>query len=75
MGERLLNEIVSSVHVVVEHVTAGVKHCRIVKDIPCFSIEGISDWVMEIALGLHNLCVSCRHPLPGFSLLSWVDSG
>jgi hypothetical protein len=31
---------------------------------------GISDRVMEIACGLHNLRVSCRHPLPAFDLLS-----
>jgi hypothetical protein len=51
-------------------VIAGVKRCRIVKDILHLTIKGISDRVMEIACGLHNLRVSCRHPLPTFDLLS-----
>jgi hypothetical protein len=36
--------------------------------------EGISDVVMEIACGLHNLRVSCRHPLLALDLLSWVNN-
>ncbi len=60
--------------VVVEHVLAGVKRCRIVKDVLRLTTEGMSDVVMEIACGLHNLRVSCRHPLPVFDLLSWPNS-
>ena len=37
--------------------------------------EGISDLVMEIASGLHNLRVSYRHPFPTFDVLSLVSSG
>ena len=58
---------------VVEHVIAGVKRCRIVKDVFRLTIEGMSDLVMEIACGLHNLRVSCRHPLPAFDVLSLVN--
>ena len=72
-GERLLNSLISSVRVVVEHVIAGVKRCRIVKDVLRLTKEGVSDLVMEIACGLHNLRVSCRHPLPVFDVLSLVD--
>ena len=36
---------------------------------------GMSDMVMEIACGLHNLRVSCRHPLPTFDVLSLISSG
>ncbi len=72
-GERLLNRLISSVRVVVEHVIAGVKRCRIVKDVLRLTKEGVSDLVMEIACGLHNLRVSCRHPLPVFDVLSLVD--
>ena len=36
--------------------------------------QGISDLVMEIACGLHNLRVSSRHPLPMFDLLSFVSN-
>jgi len=73
-GERLLNRLISSVRVVVEHVIAGVKRCRIVKDVLRLTKEGVSDLVMEIACGLHNLRVSCRHPLPVFDVLSLVDT-
>ena len=52
---------------------AGVKRCRIVKDVFRLTIEGMSDLVMEIACGLHNLRVSCRHPLPAFDVLSLVN--
>jgi len=70
VGAKLLNGITSSARVVVEHVIAGVKRCRIVKDELRLTRSGILDRVMEIACGLHNLRVSCRHPLPAFELLS-----
>ena len=57
----------------VEHVIAGVKRCRIVKEVLRLTTEGISDVVMEIACGLHNLRVSYRHPLLVLDLLSWVN--
>jgi hypothetical protein len=72
--ERFLNGLFSSMRVVVEHVIAGVKRCRIVKDVLRLTKEGVSDLVMEIACGLHNLRVSCRHPLPVFDVLSLVDT-
>jgi hypothetical protein len=59
---------------VVEHAIAGVKRCRIVKDVLRLTKEGVSDLVMEIACGLHNLRVSCRHPLPVFDVLRLVDT-
>jgi hypothetical protein len=74
-GEKLLNRIFSSVRVTVEHVLAGVKRCRIVKDVLRLTKDGISDRVMEIACGLHNLRVSCRHPLLAFDLLSLLAEG
>jgi hypothetical protein len=61
--------------VVVENVIAGVKRCRIVKDVLPLTTDGISDLVMEIACGLHNLHVRCRHPLPSFDILSLLSSG
>jgi hypothetical protein len=71
----MLNRIFSRGRVVVEHVIAGVKRCRIVKEVLRLTSKGISDRVMEIACGLHNLRVSCRHPLPTFDLLNLVGSG
>jgi hypothetical protein len=75
VGEQLLNHLFSSARVVVENVLAGVKRCRIVKEVLRLTTAGISDLVMEIACGLHNLRVSCRHPLPTFDLLSLLRSG
>ncbi len=75
MGEYFLNHLFSSARVVVENVLAGVKRCRIVKDVLRLTTDGMSDLVLEIACGLHNLRVSCRHPLPTFNLLSLLGSG
>ena len=75
MGDKFLNHLVSRVRIVVEHVIARVKRCRIVKDILRLTKAGLSDLVMEIACGLHNLRVSCRHPLPTFDVLSLINSG
>jgi hypothetical protein len=66
--------MVSGVRVVVEHVIAGVKRCRIVKDVLRLMKPGISDLVMEIACGLHNLRVACRHPVPVFNVQSLLNS-
>ena len=75
MGDKFLNHLVSSVRIVVENVIAGVKRCRIVKDILRLTKAGMSDMVMEIACGLHNLRVSCRHPFPTFDVLNLLNSG
>src|SRR5262245_52148521 len=64
VADRFLNHLISSARVVVENVLAGVKRCRIVKDVLRLTTEGLSDLVMEIACGLHNLRkigrASCR---------------
>ena len=75
MGDKFLHHRISSVRIIVENVIAGVKRCRIVKDVLRLTKTGISDMVMEIACGLHNLRVSCRHPLPIFDVLSLISSG
>ena len=75
MGQPLLHPLFSSARVVVENVMAGVKRCRMVKDILRLTTASISDLVLEIACGLHNLRVSCRHPLPTFEVLSFLSSG
>ena len=75
MGDKFLNHLVSSVRIVVENVIAGVKRCRIVKDVLRLTKTDISDMVMEIAYGLRNLRVSCRHPLPTFDVRSLINSG
>jgi hypothetical protein len=75
VGDKFLNHLVSSVRIVVENVIAGVKRCRTVKDVLRLTKAGMSDLVMEMACGLHNLRVSCRHPLPTFNVLSFINSG
>jgi len=56
---------------VVEHALAGVKRCRIVKEALRLTKAGISDQVLEIACGLHNLRVTYRHPPLAFDL-QWL---
>ena len=54
--------MISGVRVIAEHVIAGVKRLRIVKDVLRNTKEGFADLVMEIACGLHNLRVTLRVP-------------
>jgi hypothetical protein len=44
----------------VEHALAGVKRCRIVKEVLRNTTAGTSDAVMEAACGLHNVRVKKR---------------
>jgi hypothetical protein len=73
VGDTFLTHLLSSVRIMVEHVIAGVKRCRIVKEVLRLTKTGIADMVMEMACGLHNLRVSCRHPLPTFDVLSLIN--
>lgn len=59
--QQTLNSVISGVRIVVEHVIAGLKRCRVVKDIFRNSLEKFDDLVMEIACGLHNLRVTSRN--------------
>ncbi len=61
--DKFLNKIISSVRIVVENVISGIKQCRIVKDELRLTKENLSDVVMEIACGLHNLRVTFRQPM------------
>ena len=61
--DKFLNKMISRVRIVVENVISGVKRCRIVKDELRLTKEKISDVVMEIACGLHNLRVTFRQPM------------
>ena len=55
------NRLISSIRVVIEHIINGVKRCRIIKDVFRHTKEMYEDLVMEIACGLHNFRVECRH--------------
>jgi hypothetical protein len=52
--DKVQNRLISSIRVVVEHVIAGVKRCRIVKDIFRNTKEAYDDMVLELTCGLHN---------------------
>ena len=51
-ADKWLNGIIAVARVVVENTIAGVKRCRIVKDILRNTKEGFSDLVMEVACAL-----------------------
>jgi len=74
VGDKFLHHLISRVRIIVDHVLAGVKRCRIVTDVLRLTTAGISDMVLEIACGWHNLRVSCRHPLFTFDVLSLINS-
>ncbi len=61
--DKFLNRLTARVRIVVENVICGIKRCRIVKDQLRLTRENISDMVMEIACGLHNLRVTFRQPM------------
>jgi hypothetical protein len=67
--DQVINQMLSSVRIVVEHSLSGVKRCRIVKDVLRNTKAGFSDVVMEVACALHNLRVEFRHPVPTFDIL------
>jgi len=69
-----LNSIISGTRISVENTIAGVKRCRIVKDVFRNTKDGFSDSVMEVACALHNLRVEYRHPKPGFLLCQLASS-
>jgi hypothetical protein len=74
VADKLLNRIVSGARISVEHTIAGVKRSRIVKDIFRNTKQGMSDLVMAVACGLHNLRVVCRHPRPAFDWRQLLNS-
>jgi hypothetical protein len=69
VADHWLNGIIAGARVLVENTIAGVKHCRIVKDVFRNTKPGFSDLAMEVACALHNFRIEYRHPVPVFSLL------
>jgi len=68
-AERFLNAVIASVGSLVEHVIAGVKRCRLVKDVFRNTKAGFSDLAMALCCGLHNWRVSHRQPVPLVNLI------
>jgi hypothetical protein len=59
--EKAENTMRASIRILVEHVIAGVKRCRIVKDVLRNTKTHFADQVMEIACGLHNFRATWRY--------------
>jgi DDE superfamily endonuclease/Helix-turn-helix of DDE superfamily endonuclease len=69
--DLFLNQVIASFRIGVEHVIAGVKRCRIVKDTFRNLKDDFSDLAMEVACALHNLRIACRRPHPALNLLTF----
>ncbi len=59
--DKAENTMIASIRILVEHVIAGVKRCRIVRDIFRNTTAHFDDLVMEIACGLHNFRAMLRY--------------
>ena len=60
--EKEVNRELSRVRVVIEHLISGAKRLRIVKEEMRLRVENVSDNLMEIACGVHNLRNLMRKP-------------
>ncbi len=58
--DKAENTLISRLRIVIEHVLAGIKRCRIVKDVFRNTKADFDDLVMEIACALHNFRTACR---------------
>jgi hypothetical protein len=70
-SDKFINKVISSGRILVENIIAGIKRCRIVKDVFRNKKDGFADLVMEIACGLHNLRVTHRTLLEPISLVDF----
>lgn len=61
-AEKQMNRELSRVRVVIEHLISGAKRLRIVKEEMRLKVADVSDDVMEIACGMHNLRNLMRKP-------------
>ena len=59
--DKAENTMISSIRILVEHVIAGVKRCRIVHEVFRNTKAQFDDLVMEIACGLHNFRTTLRY--------------
>jgi DDE superfamily endonuclease len=67
--EKAVNRLISRSRVYVEHAISSVKRCRSVRDSLRLLRSEMSDMIMEIACGLHNLRLRLypwqKVPMPG----------
>ena len=59
--QRAENTLLARIRIGIEHIIAGIKRCRIVKDVFRNTKEQFDDVVMELACGLHNFRVYHRY--------------
>ena len=59
--DKAENTMISRIRILVEHIIAGVKRCRIVHDGLRNTTAHFDDLVMEIACGLQNFRTSLRY--------------
>ena len=71
VGEKFINRCISSGRIIAENVIAGIKRCRIVKDVLRNWKSDFDDLVMVLACGLHNLRVAHRSPLETLNLVDF----
>ena len=71
LEDQVLNSLIASIRIPVEHVLSGVKRCRIVKDVFRNTKAGFDDLVMVLACGLHNFRSAARYSTPTFDLFSF----
>ena len=72
VAQTVLNTCLSTARIVVEHTLAGVKRCRMVKDVLRNTKAGFTDMAMVVACALHNLRVDFRHPVPTCDILAFT---
>jgi hypothetical protein len=72
IADKIINRVMSSSRNVVEHVLAGVKRCRIVKDVFRNTRIGIEDRVLVIACGLHNFRQRLRSKTENIDMFAFI---
>ena len=60
-SQKLYNQLLSALRVVIEHAHSGIKRLRMVRDPLRLRGEWVRDTVMVVACGLHNLRVLSPH--------------
>ena len=60
-SQKLYNQMLSRLRVVIEHAHSGIKRLRIVKDKVRVKGDWFRDTVMVVACGLHNFRVRSPH--------------
>ena len=68
----MLNRVLSSSRIVVEHAISGIKRCHIVKDIFRNTRVGFEDMVMEIACALHNFRQKLRSKTESVNIFDMI---